>query len=165
MLRVDSVRPVMHQARPKAAGTGRFSEMLEAHTVYGDQIPSIRLSDHVIISVIRGEGDYFRAEYTSDSTEEDPIVRISGKSGGGSFDYVRHLRDIRPGSATLPEMYALTGHLRLRQGETAADPVLSRYGGGNLTLRRDFSGLCGRAYVARLAKAFEEEAYTELLGK
>ena len=42
------------------------------------------------------------------------------------------------------------------------DPALSRLG-GNLALGQDFSGL--RAYLARLAQAFEEEAYTELLGK
>lgn len=162
MLKVESNRPAVPQIKKKAVPSGGFSRMLEAHRVYGDSIPSICLSEHTIISIVRGEGDYFRAEYTPDSTEEDPIVRISGKSGGSSFDYVRRLRDICPGSATLPEMYALAGHLRLRQGETAVDPALSRLG-GNLALGQDFSGL--RAYLAWLAQAFEEEAYTELLGK
>ena len=62
MLKVESNRPAVPQIKKKAVPSGGFSRMLEAHRVYGDSIPSIRLSEHTIISIVRGERDYFRAE-------------------------------------------------------------------------------------------------------
>ena len=52
------------------------------------------------------------AEYTDDSTEEDPIVRILGKSNSGEFEFICHINDIDPTHASYAEMCALFGHLQ-----------------------------------------------------
>lgn len=51
------------------------------------------------------------AEYTADSTEVDPIVRITGTADSGKFDFTRHIRDIDPSNASYAELAALYGHL------------------------------------------------------
>lgn len=51
------------------------------------------------------------AEYTEDSTADDPIVRISGEADSGSFDFVCHINDIDPRNASYAELSALYGHL------------------------------------------------------
>lgn len=52
------------------------------------------------------------AEYTSDSTEENPIVRIKGQASDGEFDFTCHINDIDPKRASYAEMCALFGHLQ-----------------------------------------------------
>lgn len=52
------------------------------------------------------------AEYTADSTAEDPIVRIRGRSSGGEYDFTCRISDIDPEQASYAEMCALWGHLR-----------------------------------------------------
>ena len=44
------------------------------------------------------------AEYTSDSTAEDPVVRISGTAESGKFDFICHIRDIDPSNASYAEL-------------------------------------------------------------
>ena len=39
------------------------------------------------------------AEYTSDSTAEDPVVRISGTAEIVKFDFICHIREIDPSNA------------------------------------------------------------------
>jgi hypothetical protein len=51
------------------------------------------------------------AEYTSDSTAEDPVVRISGTAESGKFDFICHIRDIDPSNASYAELSALYGYL------------------------------------------------------
>lgn len=57
-----------------------------------------------------GNGQTVYAQYTKDSTPEDPIVRISGNSHSGKYDKVVHLNDIDPSNASYAEMCALIGH-------------------------------------------------------
>ena len=52
------------------------------------------------------------AEYTSYSTEEDPVVRIKGQASDGEFDFTCHINDIDPKQASYAEMCALFGHLQ-----------------------------------------------------
>ena len=52
------------------------------------------------------------AEYTSYSTEEDPVVRIKGQDSDGEFDFTCHINDIDPKQASYAEMCALFGHLQ-----------------------------------------------------
>lgn len=57
-----------------------------------------------------GLGQQVYADYTKDSTPEDPIVRISGESLSGSFDFIVHINDIDPRHASYAELCALVGH-------------------------------------------------------
>lgn len=50
-------------------------------------------------------------EYTEDSTEDDPVVRISGEADSGHFDFICHINDINPRNASYAELSALYGHL------------------------------------------------------
>ena len=50
-------------------------------------------------------------EYTEDSTEDDPIVRIKGEADSGHFDFICHINDIDPRNASYAEMSALYGYL------------------------------------------------------
>lgn len=52
------------------------------------------------------------AEYTSDSTDEDPVVRIKVQASDGEFDFTCHINDIDPKQASYAEMCALFGHLQ-----------------------------------------------------
>ena len=51
------------------------------------------------------------AEYTADSTAEDPIVRISGTADGKRFDFTCHIHSIDPSNASYAELAALYGYL------------------------------------------------------
>lgn len=51
------------------------------------------------------------AEYTADSTLEDPVVRVTGTADSGPFDFTCHIHDINPSSASYAELAALYGHL------------------------------------------------------
>ena len=55
-------------------------------------------------------------EYTENSSDDDPIVRISGEADSGSFDFVCHINDINPQNASYAELSALYGHL-VKTGE------------------------------------------------
>lgn len=59
-----------------------------------------------------GGGQTVYAEYTADSTEEDPIVRILGRDSSGEYELVRHINDIDPTQASYAELCALFGHLQ-----------------------------------------------------
>lgn len=52
------------------------------------------------------------AEYTADSTAEDPIVRIRGQASSGEYDFICHINDINPEQASYAELCALWGHLQ-----------------------------------------------------
>ena len=52
------------------------------------------------------------AEYTPDSTDEDPVARIKGNDNDGEFDFICHINDIDPAKASYAEMCALFGHLQ-----------------------------------------------------
>lgn len=57
-----------------------------------------------------GLGQTAYAEYTDDSTQSDPIVRISGHSLSGDYEKMVHLNEIDPNHASYPELCALLGH-------------------------------------------------------
>ena len=57
------------------------------------------------------------AEYTPDSTNEDPVARIRGNNHDGEFDFICHINDIDPANASYAEMCALFGHLQ-KTGQT-----------------------------------------------
>lgn len=51
------------------------------------------------------------AEYTADSTADDPIVRITGTADSGSFNFTCHIRSVDPSNASYAELAALYGYL------------------------------------------------------
>lgn len=54
-----------------------------------------------------GDGQAVHVVLTKDSTEEDPVVRITGLSYSGEFDFTCHINDIDPRNASYAEMCAL----------------------------------------------------------
>ena len=52
------------------------------------------------------------AEYTADSTPEDPIVRVTGASDSGPYDFTCRIKDIDPSNASYAELAALFGYLQ-----------------------------------------------------
>lgn len=105
---------------------GAFSDKLSStqarqytHTyIQGDPV-TLKMGKNVLCS---GEhyGQSYTAEYTPDSTDEDPIARISGTASGGDFDFTRHIRDIDPSNASYAELCALYTYL-CRTGEYQPD--------------------------------------------
>ena len=81
-----------------------------------NETPTIHLylrTEKTVYSGGIGEGyQTVYAEYTDDSTEEDPIVRILGKDSNGEYELIRHINDIDPTNASYAEMCALFGHLQ-----------------------------------------------------
>lgn len=57
-----------------------------------------------------GDGQYVSVEYAEGSTADDPVVRISGHSLSGDFDFTRHVRDLNPRNASYAELCALVGY-------------------------------------------------------
>ncbi len=71
-----------------------------------------------------GQGQTAYAEYTSESTAADPIVRITGHSLTGDYDKTVHINDIDPSHATYPELCALLGHLQKTGAYTAQNGLI-----------------------------------------
>lgn len=61
------------------------------------------------------------------STDEDPIVRISGSSLGGKFDFTCHINEIDPENASYAELYALSEHQLRTAGTSAVQSLLRPY--------------------------------------
>ena len=83
------------------------------------------------------------AEYTEESTEDDPIVRISGEADGGPFDFTCHINDIDPRNASYAEMSALYGHLvktgKFGNANSAVTPYgYEFYGSRDMLKKQDF---------------------------
>ena len=124
-----------------------FSRIL-SDTQQSNNSPSIKLylrTEKSVYSGGIGEGDQtVYAEYTDDSTEEDPIVRILGKSSSGEYEFICHINDIDPAQASYAEMCALFGHLQktgqFTRGPGSMHTNVLPYGisVGNVTQRQDF---------------------------
>lgn len=57
-----------------------------------------------------GDGQSVYVEYAEGSTDEDPIVRISGNSLSGKYEKTVHINEIDPKNATYGELCALISH-------------------------------------------------------
>jgi len=108
---------------PVKYGNGSFLEMLTAQQklkegVEAPEYVSVEASfpygEKQILRVDaiddQGRTQSIRAEYTADSTAEDPVVMLYGTSYYGDYRYTRRLRDIDLRNCTYPEMYALLAH-------------------------------------------------------
>jgi len=98
-----------------------------------------------------GDGQSAYIEYTADSTPEDPVVRISGRSLSGDYVQTVHINDIDLHNATYPELCAVLAHQKylaggvLDNGMSVYDPDSALEGRvpigiapGDYTQRRDF---------------------------
>lgn len=88
-----------HTSKASPAGT----DSALSFTVY-------MLDDKCIYSGGGHNGQSVNVVYTDDSTAEDPIVKIFGKSLSGNYEEVVHLNDIDPTNATYAELCALLAH-------------------------------------------------------
>ena len=136
--------PLEHRKGTPAAS---FSRML-SDTRQSDQEP-IRLYLRTEKSVYSGGigmggGQTVYAEYTDDSTQEDPIVRILGKASSGEYEFICHINDIDPTRASYAEMCALFGHLQ-KTGKYTPNPGIVHnnvlphgINTGDVTQRQDY---------------------------
>lgn len=114
-------QPAAEGRRPspgRAAASGTSFQDQLAQTASAIQGPDIHLRRPVENTVFSGgcggQNNTFQeiyAEYTADSTPENPIVRISGTSDSGPYDFTCQIQDIDPSNASYAELAALYGHL------------------------------------------------------
>lgn len=114
-------RYAMFSQRPgTVSGASSFANKLSAAQqntnthIQGDSF-TLRMGENILSSGWHS-GQSYTAEYTEDSTNEDPIVRISGTASSGAFDFTSHIRDIDPSNASYVELRALYSYL-CRTGE------------------------------------------------
>jgi len=105
--------------KTNAASSSSFGNMLSAESANSSQMVESR--GHV--GFMKGknifEMDYednmgrtqsIRIRYAAESTEHDPVVRISCNSFGGSYSETVHLRSVTLEHASYPELCALLAH-------------------------------------------------------
>lgn len=99
----------LQSSRPQVSQTGAAGQSSE-------YVPYERIPGETYLNAmyICGRGDMQRifADYTADSTPEDPIAHVRGIADSGTFDFTCHIHDIDPTNASFAEMLALFGHLQ-----------------------------------------------------
>lgn len=111
--------PAYSQPRQSAARAGAsgpsFQERLASTVIQGPPIHIQMPGENIVYSGSRwgqsGAHQEIYAEYTADSTPEDPIVRITGSSDSGPYDIICHVNDVDPACTSYAELAALYGHL------------------------------------------------------
>lgn len=132
----------------KGTPSAPFSRML-SDTQQSNETPSMHLylrTEKTVYSggIGMGGGQTVYAEYTDDSTPEDPVVRILGKASDGEYEFIRHINDIDPAHASYAEMCALFGHLQKTGKYTPSPGIVHNnvlpYGIniGNVNQRQDY---------------------------
>jgi len=107
------------------------------HAVIGTRENSVCSYGHGI-----GGDQVVYAEYTADSTPEDPVVRILCQSFSGLYEFTRHINDIDPSNCTYAELAALHGHM-VKSGVDMPDKGLGKavpsgYEIGDMMQRQNF---------------------------
>lgn len=95
---------------PFAQSSSHTSKASSAGTDSALSITVYMLDDKCIYSGGGHNGQSVNVVYTDDSTAEDPIVKIFGKSISGNYEEVVHLNDIDPTNATYAELCALLAY-------------------------------------------------------
>jgi len=67
-------------------------------------------NENFVFYIGHGDGQDVYVEYTAESTSENPVVRITGHSLKGAFDFTMNVNDINPQNASYAELCALVGH-------------------------------------------------------
>lgn len=146
----ENRRPGARQSGPSGLS---FQEQL-TQTAAAIQGPPIHLrmpTENTVYSAAHaGRGNTMQevyAEYTADSTSEDPIVRVSGTSDSGPFDFTCHIKDIDPSDASYAELAALFGHLEKTgafQGSPDGRVIPTGLETGDVTVKRDYLSMIDR---------------------
>lgn len=106
------------------------------------------------------------AEYTADSTPDDPVVRVTGTSDSGPYDFTCHVNDIDPSNASYAEMAALYGHLvktGAYQSALGGGVLPTGLETGDITAKRDYlSAIDSHQYDQRFGGVCSAQA-AELL--
>lgn len=84
-------------------------KLCSAQTAAGGYVIPLK-GENFVFYIGHGDGQDVYVEYAKDSTPEDPVVRITGHSLSGAFDFTAHINDINPENASYAEMCALMGH-------------------------------------------------------
>ena len=142
------------RSRP-ASGPSAFAESLTAERegfthrfIQGSDV-SLRMGENILCSGGVGGANVqtYEAEFTEDSTDEDPIVRIRGTASSGAFDFTCHIRDIDPADASYAELTALnrwlcrTGAYRTKFPAQAGNVLpcgMRGSDGGDISQKRNF---------------------------
>ena len=150
--RTENRRAAVRQSEPSSLS---FQERL-VQTSSVTEGPSIHLrmpgENTVCSTALAGRNNTMQevyAEYTADSTPEDPIVRVSGISDSGPYNFTCHIKDIDPSSASYAELAALFGHLEKTgafQSSLCPAPRVIPTGleTGDITVRRDYLSMIDR---------------------
>nr|WP_326127676.1 hypothetical protein [uncultured Oscillibacter sp.] len=149
--------PTPRPPRRSGAGPARtagasFQDRLErtSAAVTGPAIHLRMPGENTVYSGARGGRDAAQeicAEYTADSTPEDPVVRVTGTADSGPFDFTCHINDIDPSNASYAELAALYGHLVRTgacRGGLGGGVLPTGLESGDVTERRDYLGAIGR---------------------
>lgn len=139
-------------AGPARAAGASFQDRLErtSAAVTGPAIHLRMPGENTVYSGARGGRDAAQeiyAEYTADSTPEDPVVRVTGTADSGPFDFTCHINDIDPSNASYAELAALYGHLVRTgacRGGLGGGVLPTGLASGDVTERRDYLGAIGR---------------------
>lgn len=144
-----AAHPQVPRAVPRAGDSGTSFRSQLSRTSAVIQGPDIHLrmprENTVFSGGCAGRNNTFQevyAEYTADSTPEDPIVHISGTSNSGPFAFTCRVRDIDPSGASYAELAALYGHL-VKAGEyqsrlSATGALPTGLTPGDVTEKRDY---------------------------
>lgn len=138
-------------ASPAPAAGGSFRDRLVQTAAVNDAIHLRMPGENTVFSGAHaGRDGAFQeiyAEYTADSTPEDPVVRVSGTSDSGPYAFICHVNDIDPSNASYAELAALYGHLT-RSGayrsDSGAGVLPTGLDGGDVTEKRDYLGAIER---------------------
>lgn len=114
-----STQPYIERRRSSAGRTAAagasFQDQLTAAVIQGPEIHLRKPVENTVFSGgCGGRDNTFQeiyAEYTADSTSENPVIRISGTSDSGPYDFTCSVKDIDPSNASYAELAALYGHL------------------------------------------------------
>lgn len=154
-----NTQPPIEHRRPSAghaaaAGTSFQDQLAQTAASAVIQGPEIHLRKPVENTVFSGgcggRNNTFQeiyAEYTADSTPENPVVHISGTSDSGPYDFTCHIRDIDPSNASYAEMAALYGHLVKTgafQSALGSGALPTGLEAGDITARRDYLSMIDR---------------------
>ncbi len=135
-----------------ASGPSTFAESLTAEQegftcrcIQGSGF-YLRMGENILCSGGVGGANVqtYEAEFTADSTDEDPIVRIRGTANSGDFDFTCHIRDIDPHNASYAELAALnrwlchTGAYQTKFPGQAGSVLPCGMDCGDISKKRDF---------------------------
>ena len=97
---------LLRPAFDRTAGDGFGALLSQSRENAGSQVPAKK--EAIYLRLLGERGIYsggrpgktgmqtVYVEYTADSTQEDPIVQISGTADSGTFDFLCHINDIDP---------------------------------------------------------------------